>query len=106
MVYLTDNRTTPGCSTLLNSGLWQYHLEMSHVQCPTGFVQPTSDLSNFSGLKVQEPWYRVSLKKGNKDFKMCYAISFILMSSQGRYLSPLKIEISPVVLHIISFHSS
>ena len=48
----------------------------------------------------------VSKKSGNKDFKMFYAISFILMSSQERYLSPHKIYISPVVLHIISFHSS
>ena len=36
---------------------------------------------------------------------MLYVSSFILMSSQEIYLSPLKIEISPVVLHIISFHS-
>ena len=24
VVYLTDYRTTPGCSTLFNSGMWQY----------------------------------------------------------------------------------
>ena len=48
----------------------------------------------------------VSKNRGNKDFEMFYASSFILMSSQERYSSPLRIEISPVVLYIISFHSS
>ena len=46
-------------------------------------------------------------KKGViSELRMFYVSYFIFSSSQEIYSSPLKIEISPVILHIISFHSS
>ena len=47
--------------------------------------------------------YRVSPKKGNNAFQESYSI---LLSSQELYLCSQKTEASPVVLHIITFHSS
>ena len=47
--------------------------------------------------------YRASPKKGNNAFQESYSI---LLSSQEIYSCSQKFEASPVVLHIITFHSS
>ena len=48
----------------------------------------------------------VSKKPQDKEMERVSGIFFILISFQEKYLCSLKIEVSPVVLHIITLHSS
>ena len=48
----------------------------------------------------------VSKKPQDKEMERVSDIFFILISFQEKYLCSLKIEVSPVVLHIITLHSS
>ena len=48
----------------------------------------------------------VSEKTSRFDFCIFRLLVHFLLSSQETYLFPLKIEVSPVVLYIINFHSS
>ena len=66
----------------------------------------TRELAYINKLEETKELHCVSKKSVNKDFKLFYVSTFILISSQKRYLYLLKIEISPVVLHIISLRSS
>ena len=58
--------------------------------------------NNIAELHIQG----VSKKPQDKEMERVSDILFILISFQEKYLCSLKIEVSPVVLHIITLHSS
>ena len=66
------------------------------------YVSENSPTQTFGKLAITNNLQGVS-KKGNNAFQESYSI---LLSSQEIYLCSQKTEASPVVLHIITFHSS
>ena len=82
------------------------------VRLQTDFVWRNIKILNylltltFSKQRLEKYIHGSSRKSGISELRMFHVIYFISMRSQERYSSPLKIGISPVVLHIISFHGS